>query len=101
MVFGPCLTGEKYTRKRATGAAPASLLTPGSFSVDEALSFSDFIYFSFTTLTTSGYGDIVPVGGLVRAVASLEMVVGVLYIAVLVARLVAVLGRERISDAER
>jgi len=64
-------------------------------------SFSDYIYFSFTTLTTNGYGDIVPLGGFVRAVAALEMVVGVLYIAVLVARLVAVLGRTRVSDTGR
>jgi hypothetical protein len=46
------------------------------------------LYFSFATLTTLGYGDIVPVSPLARAFASLEAIVGQLYLAVLVVRLV-------------
>jgi hypothetical protein len=45
-------------------------------------------YFSLVTLTTLGYGDIVPVSAAARMLASVEAVVGQMYLAVLVARLV-------------
>lgn len=51
--------------------------------------WSDFLYFSFATLTTLGYGDITPDLPFVRIWAVMEAVVGVLYIAILVARLVS------------
>lgn len=50
--------------------------------------FHTFLYFSFTTLTTLGYGDVVPVNPLARSLAYLEAVFGQLYLAVLIARLV-------------
>ena len=46
------------------------------------------IYFSFVTLTTLGYGDMVPVSPPARILAILEAVVGQIYLTVLVARLV-------------
>jgi hypothetical protein len=46
------------------------------------------LYFSFATLTTLGYGDIVPTSPISRMLASLEAITGQLYLAVLVARLV-------------
>jgi hypothetical protein len=46
------------------------------------------LYFSFATLTTLGYGDIVPVSPIARTLATLEAIAGQLYLAVLVARLV-------------
>jgi hypothetical protein len=46
------------------------------------------LYFSFATLTTLGYGDIVPTSPISRMLASLEAIAGQLYLAVLVARLV-------------
>jgi hypothetical protein len=46
------------------------------------------LYFSFATLTTLGYGDIVPTAPLSRMLTSVEAVAGQLYLAVLVARLV-------------
>ncbi|HVY68509.1 MAG TPA: potassium channel family protein [Verrucomicrobiae bacterium] len=46
-------------------------------------------YFSFVTLTTMGYGDIIPVGRVVRTLATLEAMIGVLYLTVMVARLVS------------
>ena len=51
--------------------------------------FTVLIYFSFTTLTTIGYGDITPLTLQARYVAVLEGIAGQFYIAVLVARLVA------------
>jgi hypothetical protein len=46
------------------------------------------IYFSFATLTTVGYGDILPAHPLARSLGSLEAIVGLLYPATLLARLV-------------
>jgi hypothetical protein len=46
------------------------------------------LYFSLTTLTTTGYGDIVPVDPFARSLANLESIVGQFYLAITVARLV-------------
>lgn len=48
-----------------------------------------FMYFSFTTLTTLGYGDIVPLHPIVRSISNMEAVIGQLYPAVLIARLIS------------
>src|SRR5258706_1219717 len=61
---------------------------PGAFSPAGApLSLFDLLYFSFAVLTTAGFGDIVPVAAVARGLTMLEQVVGVLYIAILIARL--------------
>jgi len=49
----------------------------------------EFLYFSLCTLTTAGYGDIVPVSPLARSLSNLESLLGMLYPAVLLARLVS------------
>jgi voltage-gated potassium channel Kch len=67
-------------------------INPGSFAlggVTTRIPRSSFLYFSLVTLTTVGYGDIVPVTAVARVFAALEGVAGVLYIAITVARLVA------------
>jgi|TARA_B110000091_G_scaffold94819_1_gene103450 hypothetical protein len=50
--------------------------------------FPDFIYFSFVTLTTLGFGDISPVQPVARFLVYLEAIIGQLYLAILVASLV-------------
>ena len=50
--------------------------------------FGQFIYYSFVTLTTLGYGDISPVNILARVFSALEAVLGQLYVAILIAQLV-------------
>lgn len=69
------------------------LITPSSFyyGVDPSLvlNFSDFIYFSFVTLATLGYGDIVPLTAQARSFAILEAITGSLYLAVLIAKIVS------------
>ena len=47
-----------------------------------------FVYFSFCTLSTVGYGDIIPMSRLARSISSMEATLGQLYLAVLIARLV-------------
>jgi len=62
---------------------PASIYFPeGSYT------FSTLLYFSFTTLTTLGYGDIVPVASMVRNLAILEAVFGQIFLASFIARLI-------------
>jgi hypothetical protein len=69
-------------------------LHPGSFVVSAAqhagqgVTWSDLVFFSFVTLTTLGYGDVLPVTSPARSLVVLEAVFGVLYPAILVARLV-------------
>jgi len=50
--------------------------------------FSYFLYYSFVTLTTLGYGDILPLTAVTRILSSIQAVIGQLYVAVLIARLV-------------
>jgi hypothetical protein len=50
--------------------------------------FVQMVYFSFITISTLGYGDVVPVSALVRPLAYAEAVMGQIYLTVLVARLV-------------
>ena len=56
---------------------------------------TDLLYFSLITLSTIGYGDIVPLSGEARILAALEGVTGVLYIAITVALLVSRFRAER------
>jgi hypothetical protein len=51
--------------------------------------FDSYLYFSFVTLTTAGYGDITPVNPLLRTIAYMEMITGQFYMAILVSGLVA------------
>ncbi|MCX6550262.1 MAG: potassium channel family protein [Acidobacteria bacterium] len=64
---------------------------PGSLVVSDGrhASFPDLIYFSFVTLLTIGFGDVVPGTGPVRAVTLLEGLFGVVYTTVVMAALVA------------
>ena len=64
---------------------------PGAFAghTDESGGLADWIYFSFVTLTTVGYGDITPVALGARSLTMLEALVGQLYPAVIIARLVS------------
>jgi hypothetical protein len=48
-----------------------------------------WLYFSFVTLTTTGYGDVLPVHPVARSLAALEALTGSLYLAILIARLVS------------
>ena len=65
-------------------------LVPGDFFANNQLANPQtFQYFSFTTLTTLGYGDFTAIGSGGRAVAILEALTGQIFLATLVARLVA------------
>ena len=67
------------------------LVRPAAFSgaVGVAPGLQTWIYYSFVTLTTMGYGDITPVHPIARSLAISEALTGQLYIAVTLARLMA------------
>lgn len=69
-------------------------IAPGSIFSNNVnndnLTVVQLIYFSYTTLTTLGYGDITSITPLVRIISVLEAIIGQLFIAFVVARLVAV-----------
>ena len=106
VVLGHTLRSGPVTHHRILGGIAAYLLLgivwayaysllsigqPGAFT--GAVSAVDgprgFLYFSFVTLTTVGYGDVQPVHPIARSLATLEAVVGPLYLAILIARLVS------------
>ena len=73
-------------------------LDPAAFSLIQHEArplFHQFLYFSLTTLTTLGYGDITPLNPFAQIWATMEAVVGTLYIALLVARLVGMYQSQR------
>lgn len=66
---------------------------PGAYAVGgtpKVLDMGELIYFSFTTLATVGFGDITPMLIQSRFLTILEMVTGVMYVAILIARLTGV-----------
>ena len=73
--------------------------SPGSIQIGShpADRQAELLYFSLVTLSTIGYGDIVPINGEARILAALEGITGVLYIAITVALLV---GRFRSESAD-
>ena len=67
-----------YPRSFAVGGQPAPLPP------------IDSLYFSFTVLTSTGFGDIVPLGRQARAICIVEQLTGALFLAILIARLAGV-----------
>jgi hypothetical protein len=59
------------------------------FAGHVTLGHGDFLFFSVTTLTTTGYGDLVPAGQPGEMIAALEMIIGPAFLLTLVARLVS------------
>ena len=66
---------------------------PGAYALGgtpKNLDTMNLIYFSFTALTTAGFGDITPALIQSRFLTILEMVTGVMYVAILIARLIGI-----------
>jgi hypothetical protein len=106
VVLGQTLRSGPITFHRIQGAVAAyvllgviwayayaliAILRPGAFSgpVSPADGPRAWLYFSFVTLTTVGYGDVLPVHPTARSLAVLEAVTGPLYLAILISRLVS------------
>lgn len=65
-------------------------IQPGSIvnNITGTVDLSDLVYFSYITLTTLGYGEIIPIAGTARSLAIIEAIAGVMYIAIIISRLV-------------
>src|SRR5262245_13281933 len=63
-------------------------------------SVGDIVYFSFVTLGTVGYGDVTPATPLARAVSMTEEIIGVMYVATMIARFVSIETSGRSGDEE-
>ena len=70
------------------------------FTAHEAGTRSDYTYFSFVTMATVGYGDLTAQGGLGRAFAVTEGLLGQIYLVTTVAALVGNLGRTHVCATE-
>lgn len=74
---------------------------PMAFNMVDRLQAEDhqagfhFVYFSFVTLCTLGYGDITPVSNIAQSVAILEALFGILFPAILIARLVGLASSKK------
>ncbi len=113
LILNYVLRGKEVTRDRIAAAICVYLLLgvlwgaayrlmytldPNSLSLGDVATVSladtrhsrDFTYFSYVTLTTLGYGDITPKSPTFKYLASLEAIVGQLYLAILIARLVGI-----------
>jgi hypothetical protein len=75
--------------------APAFAIGGSPSTVDVV----DLLYFSFTTLTSTGYGDVTPIAPQARGLAIIEQVTGTLYLAILIARLAGVYPPHQRRDA--
>lgn len=70
-------------------------LAPGAFFINPAndpdglTSWWDLLYFSFTCLTSVGFGEITPVSDHARSLVMIQQMIGVLYLALVISRLVA------------
>ena len=76
------------------------LVQPDAFHVmvpglEGKLSWVELMYFSFTVLTSTGFGEITPATNMARSLIVIEQVLGVMYVAFLVARLVNLYGSDR------
>ena len=75
------------------GIWPGSLVHSGSDAfLEGGIRLSQAIYFSFVTLATLGYGDIIPANDVIRSLAIVQTMCGQVYLVVLVARLVTLYG---------
>ena len=116
LVMRDVLHGRRHVGEKVTGAIVAYLLIglmwsfafglvelarPGSCDIPGDMiaavesdpgqrPTSIFVYYSYITLTTLGYGDITPVGHAARTLSWLEAVIGQLFVAVTIARLVGI-----------
>ena len=77
---------------------PSTLVLLCISPMEQAYRESELLYFSLVTLSTVGYGDVVPLHGEVRMLAALEGVTGVLYVAITVAILVNSYRRQTDSN---
>ena len=81
--------------------APDAFFLNNGTTTGHSMHGADAFYFSLITLSTVGYGDIIPVSNVARMLAAMEAITGSLFVAVLIARLVALYSSERLRSGEQ
>lgn len=81
--------------------APDAFFLNNGTTTGHSLHGADAFYFSLITLSTVGYGDIIPVSNVARMLAAMEAITGSLFVAVFIARLVALYSSERLRSGEQ
>jgi len=77
------------------------LLDPNAFSYSQELQeYNHLFYFSFTTLTTLGYGDVTPVNQFAMNLTNLEAIVGIMYPSIFIARLVSLYTADELKERD-
>jgi hypothetical protein len=76
-------------------SATGALSSAPFFHDKPSATINDYLFFSYTTLTTVGYGNLVPAGNLGQTFAMLEALIGQIYLVIVVARLVSLWGQKR------
>jgi ion channel len=110
-IFGQLTSQSRVTRRTVTGALSVYLLigllftyvfafigvvnSAGFFAQSGEHDATDYVYFSYITLTTVGYGDLTAGTNVGRVLAAMEALVGQLYLVTIVAVVIANIGRER------
>lgn len=74
---------------------PTALFINEANNPDRAISYFETLYFSFTTITSVGFGEITPVSSFARAIVILQQLCGVLFLAIVVARLLSLMQHRR------
>lgn len=74
--------------------APGSFLINDANNPDALASWFELLYFSFTCLSSVGFGEITPVSDHARSLVMVEQMLGVLYLALIISRLVAMQSRK-------
>ncbi|MEJ0000284.1 MAG: ion channel [Verrucomicrobiota bacterium] len=104
-ICGYLLLGILWTDFYATAIKVRSIVMPGQpppfvSTIPSNFDAADLLYFSYMTLTTTGYGDIIPRGGEVRMLAVTEAMVGLFYNTIIIARFVGLWGVHREEPAK-
>ncbi|HEY6611315.1 MAG TPA: potassium channel family protein [Pseudomonas sp.] len=94
LLYGLCALYLQLGLAFAFAYQVVSGLVPGAFNSVDKLLLDDFVYYSLATLTTVGYGDIHAIAPAARLLAGAEAVMGVMFIALLVARSLALMHAE-------
>lgn len=77
------------------------ILDPNAFSYSKEIKeYGYLLYFSFTTLTTLGYGDVTPVNQFAMSLANLEAIVGMMYPSIFIARLVSLYTADELKEQD-
>jgi hypothetical protein len=87
--------------------AALEVLQPGSFYINPAnnpdgvTSWWDLMYFSFTCLTSVGFGEVTPVTDRARSLVMIQQMMGVLYLALVISRLVSMQAQRVRADRDK